>query len=68
MNLFAGQELETQMLRAGVWTQVGGRGEWDELRDGDLHIYTTKCKTDSSWKLAVWHQELRSGLCGDLEG
>ena len=27
------------MLRADMWTQVGGRGEWDELGDG-IYIYT----------------------------
>ena len=60
--------IETQMLTADMWTQVRGRGEWDELGDGNLHIYTATCKTDSLWKFAVWHQELSSVLCGDLEG
>ena len=60
--------IETQMLTADMWTQVRGRGEWDELGDGNLHICTATCKTESLRKFAVWHQELSSVLCGDLEG
>ena len=48
------------MLTADMWTQVRGRREWDELGDGNLHIYTATCKTDSLWKFAVWHQELKN--------
>ena len=60
--------LETQTDRGDLRTQWGkekvgwiGRVAW--------HIYTAVCRTDSPWwKAAVWHRELSSVLCDDLEG
>ena len=44
-----------------------GEGEggtnWEQFR----HIHTTACKTESLWDVPVWHRELNSVLCDDLD-
>ena len=32
-----------------------------------LETYIAACKTDSQWEFAVWHRELKQGLCINLE-
>ena len=49
-------------------TQGGRRVSWDEVREWHGHIYTTKCKIDSSWEAATEHREISSVLCDHLEG
>ena len=41
-----------QMKRTDLWTCRGRRG-WDEWREQHGNIYTTICKIDSQWELAV---------------
>ena len=66
------------------WTYLQGRNRDSDIEkefvdtageeeDGtnwqsSTHIYSTVCETDSSWEAAVWHRELSSVLCDDLEG
>ena len=38
------------------------------MREQHCRIYTTVRDMDSQWEAAVWHRELSSGLCDDLEG
>ena len=33
-----------------------------------MEMYTTICKIDSQWDLAIWLRELKPGLCDNLEG
>ena len=33
-----------------------------------MEMYTTICKIDSQWELAIWLRELKQGLCDNLEG
>ena len=49
-------------------TRGGGSVSWDEVREWHGHIYTTKCKIDSSWEAASWQREISSVLCVHLEG
>ena len=52
MNLFSGQE-----QRCRHKDQTCGRGRatrgWDALREQHGNIYTTTCKADSQWEVAV---------------
>ena len=56
------------MQRMDLRTRGGGRVSWDEVREWHGHIYTTKCKIDSSWEAATEHREISSVLCDHLEG
>ena len=51
----------------GLETWGEGRVSWDEVRKWHGHIYTTKCKIDSSWEAAASHGEISSVLCDHLE-
>ena len=33
----------------------------------NMETYTTMCKIDSQWELAVWLRKLNQGLCINLE-
>ena len=37
------------------------------MREQHCRIYTTSSDMDSQQEAAVWHRELSSGLCDDLE-
>ena len=52
MNLSAGKEWGH---RYKEWARghSGGRREWDEWKKQHRHIYTTTCKTDSWWEVAM---------------
>ena len=50
-----------------MYGHQGGK-RWDELGDWDWHICTTMYKIDNSWLSTVYHRELCSVLCGDLNG
>ena len=39
--------IKTQTYRMDLRTRGGGRVSWDEVREWQGHIYTTKCKIDS---------------------
>ena len=33
-----------------------------------METYITMCKTDSQREFAIWHRELKQGLCDNLAG
>ena len=47
---------------------AGGRVSWDEVRDGQVLISTTKCKINTYWEVATENKEFSSVLCDHLEG
>ena len=42
-----------QMYRMELRTRGGERVRWDEVREWDVLINTTKCKIDSYWEAAA---------------
>ena len=36
--------------------------------ESNMETYTTMCKIDSHWELAVWFRKLKQGFCIKLEG
>ena len=43
-------------------------GEGERYGKSNMETYTTVCKIDSQWELAVWLRKLKQGLCINLEG
>ena len=43
-------------------------GEGGLCRESNMEKYITICKIDSWWEFAVWLNELKLGLCNNLEG
>ena len=48
-------------------TRVGKKG-CNKLGDWHWHIYTTMYKLDNQWEPTLYHRELYSVVCGDLNG
>ena len=42
----------------------GGRRGWLALREQHWNVYTAICKTESQWKLDVWHREPKACALG----
>ena len=64
-NLFPGQKQRCRRREMDMWTQKG-EGEaganW-EVRT-DIHTHHV---SDRQWEPTVWHRELSSELCADLD-
>ena len=69
MNVFIGQQWRRRYREEACGQgQKRGRRRWGKWREEPGSIYTNICKVDSQWEFAVWHRELRLGLCNNLEG
>ena len=64
-NLFTGQQWRNREQTYGQG-EKGGEGEM--YGKSNMETYTTICKIDSQWELAVCHRKLKQGLCINLEG
>ena len=69
MKLFAGQQWRHRCKKQtyGRGREKGGGRRGRDVQRVTCKLITT-CKTDSQWEFAVWFQELKPGLCNNLEG
>ena len=51
MNLFAGQQGETDIENQPMDTVGGEEGEDEMFGESNMETYNTICKTDSQWEL-----------------
>ena len=54
-------------IETRLWTRVGGRQERVRWMERVAWKHIRNMQIDSQWKFAVWLQELRLGLCNNLE-
>ena len=60
--------LWTVAHQAPLSTGFSRQEYWNGLPFPSPNIYTTICKIDRQWELAIWLRELKVGLCNHLEG
>lgn len=66
INLFAAQgnrDADTDNRLGHGGGEGEGRINWESSTD-----ITALCKIDSLWETSVWHRELSSAICDDVEG
>ena len=66
-NLFTGQQW-TNRHREQTYGHGERGGEGEMYGKSNMETYSTMCKIDSQWELAVWLRKLKQGLCINLEG
>ena len=66
-NLFTGQQWRNRH-REQTYGQGEKGGEGEMYGKSNMETYTTICKIDSQWELAVCLRKLKQGLCINLEG
>ena len=61
--------METQTLKANLWTLLGsgGEGEGGRYGESNMETWVTICNTDSQWEHAVWLREPKPGLGNNPE-
>ena len=66
-NLFTGQQWRNRHKKQTYGHGERG-GEGEMYGESNMETYSTMCKIDSQWELAVWLRKLKQGLCINLEG